>query len=230
VTFALDRAGFVGDDGKTHQGFIDISYLRALPNMVVAAPKDEAELRDLLLTGVMHEGPFALRYPRGAGPGAATDQPMETIPIGRGEVLRKGSDVVLVGFGQTVSACLAAADDLSREGIDACVVNARFAKPLDDELLLRLARETGGLVTAEENVRAGGFGEAVLALLQEHDLADRMLGLRTMPDEIVDHGPQPTFRTIYGLDGAGLAAFVRGRLGRPGPASPRAQPVGLAGS
>ncbi|MEO9255963.1 MAG: transketolase C-terminal domain-containing protein, partial [Tepidiformaceae bacterium] len=206
VVFALDRAGFVGDDGKTHQGFIDISYLRCLPNMVVSAPKDEKELRDLLYTGVMHDGPFAVRFPRGTGTGAATNLPMEEIPIGRGEILRDGSDVTLVGFGVTVAECLKAAEILEEEGVMASVVNARFAKPLDVDLLVRLARNTGGIITAEENVSAGGFGEGVLEALSEHKLADRFLAAITMPDEIVDHAPQSLDRKIYGLDAAGIAA------------------------
>jgi 1-deoxy-D-xylulose-5-phosphate synthase len=156
---------------------------------------------------------------------------MRIIPIGRAEVLREGSDVALVGIGQTVAACLVAADELARDSIDATVVNARFAKPLDEALFLQLARGTGGIVTAEENVRSGGFGEAVLALLQEQGLADRMLGLRAMPDEIVDHGPQTTMRNIFGLDGPGLAAFVRTKLGSNGEAPPRAErPVAIAGN
>jgi 1-deoxy-D-xylulose-5-phosphate synthase len=214
VVFAMDRAGFVGDDGKTHQGFIDTSYLRCLPNMVVAAPKDEAELRDLLYTGVKHEaGPFALRYPRGSGPGAPTDLPMKAIPIGKGEVLREGADVTLIGFGATVTECLKAADILEEAGIYATVVNARFAKPLDEELLLSCARTTGGIVTAEENVRAGGFGDGVLALLAEHGLGATFLDAITMPDSIVDHGPQGTMRKIYQLDAAGIAARAQAALG-----------------
>jgi 1-deoxy-D-xylulose-5-phosphate synthase len=209
VVFALDRAGFVGDDGKTHQGFIDTSYLRCLPNMVVAAPKDEAELRDLLYTGIHHDGPFSVRYPRGSGPGVCTDQPMQQLPIGKAEVLRKGEDVALVGFGATVMQCARAGEILADDGIDATVVNARFAKPLDETLLLQLARETAGIVTAEENVRAGGFGEAVLALLSEHGLAHKLILTITMPDQIVDHGPQATFRAMYGLDGPGIADRVR---------------------
>lgn len=209
VVFAMDRAGFVGDDGKTHQGFVDISYLRCLPNMVVAAPKDERELRDLLYTGVQHPGPFAVRYPRGAGPGAPTNVPMEAIPIGKGEILREGRDITLVGFGSPVAECLKAARILEADGTDACVVNARFAKPLDDELLLRCARESQGLITVEENVRAGGFGEAVLDLLADNGLADRYLGCLSMPDEIVDHGPQPTMRQLYGVDAAGIAARAK---------------------
>jgi 1-deoxy-D-xylulose-5-phosphate synthase len=213
VVFALDRAGFVGDDGKTHQGFIDISYLRCLPNMVVAAPKDERELRDLLYTGVQYlDGAFAVRFPRGSGPGAPTDLPMRALPIGKGEILREGSDVTLVGFGATVTECLKAAHILDEAGIRATVVNARFAKPLDEELLASLARKTGGIVTAEENVRAGGFGEGVLDALATHNLGDRFLDAITMPDAIVDHGPQSTMRAIYQLDGAGIAARTQAAL------------------
>ncbi len=206
VVFAMDRAGFVGDDGKTHQGFIDISYLRCLPNMVVAAPKDETELRDLLYTGVNHSGPFALRFPRGTGPGAPTDLPMKHIPIGRGEVLREGRDIALIGFGTTVQECLRAANILEESGIDAAIINARFAKPLDETLILQYARQTGGIVTVEENVRAGGFGDAVLELLADHGLADKNLANLAMPDTIVDHGPQATFRQMHSLDGPGIAA------------------------
>jgi 1-deoxy-D-xylulose-5-phosphate synthase len=209
VVFALDRAGFVGDDGKTHQGFIDVSYLRCLPNMVVSAPKDETELRDLLFTGVNHNGPFALRFPRGAGPGAPVDLPMKAIPIGRGEVLREGRDLTLLGFGTSVQECLRAANMLEEAGVDAAVVNGRFAKPLDEELILRYAKTTRGIITVEENVRAGGFGDAVLELLADHGLGDRSLGNLSMPDAIVDHGPQTTFRQVYGLDGPGIAEFVK---------------------
>lgn len=219
VVFALDRAGFVGDDGKTHQGFIDISYLRCLPNMVVAAPKDERELRDLLYTGVNQEHPFAVRFPRGAGPGAPTDLPMRQIAVGEAEVLRDGGDITLVGFGATVAECEKAARILEEEGIEATVVNARFAKPLDAALLLRLAATTGGIVTAEENVRAGGFGEGVLALLAEQHLAGQFLDGITMPDAIVDHGPQATFRQLWQLDGAGIAERAKAALARrAGPA------------
>ena len=212
VVFALDRAGFVGDDGKTHQGFIDVSYLRCLPNMVVSAPKDERELRDLLYTGVMHDGPFAVRFPRGSGPGAPTTLPMVEIPIGRSEVLREGADVALVGFGVCVGECLKAAEILEDAGVAATVVNARFAKPLDADLFAHLAQNTGGIITIEENVRAGGFGEAVLEALSERRLADRFLLGLTMPDSIVDHGPQATFRQIWQLDAAGIALRTREAL------------------
>lgn len=225
VVFALDRAGFVGDDGKTHQGFIDTSYLRCLPNMVVAAPKDETELRNLLYTGVQHDGPFSIRYPRGRGPGAPTDLPMQAIPIGQAEVLREGDDVTLLGFGATVMQCTRASEILADLGIEATVINARFAKPLDEELILKAARETGGIVTAEENVRAGGFGEGVLSLLAQHGLAHKLLAQLTMPDAIVDHGPQGTFRALHSLDGPGIARKVEDMLGRQD-ASSGSVPVG----
>lgn len=213
VVFALDRAGFVGDDGKTHQGFIDISYLRCLPNMVIAAPKDERELRDLLYTGVQYlDGAFAVRFPRGSGPGAPTDLPMRQLPIGKGEILREGNDLALIGFGATVTECLKAADILDESGISATVVNARFAKPLDDELLASVALRTGAVVTAEENVKAGGFGEAVLDCLAERGLAATFADAITMPDAIVDHGPQSTMRAIYQLDGAGIAGRAKAAL------------------
>lgn len=216
VVFAMDRAGFVGDDGKTHQGFIDVSFLRCLPNMVVSAPKDEKELRDLLYTGVMHDTPFALRFPRGTGPGAPTDQPMELIPVGKAELLRQGTDVTLVGFGVCVTECEKAAAILEEEGISAGVINARFAKPLDEQLLLAQARATGAVVTVEENVRAGGFGEAVLDLLADNGLAENWLLGLSMPDLILDHGPQSTFRKLWQLDAAGIAERTREALAARG--------------
>ena len=212
VVFAMDRAGFVGDDGRTHQGFIDTSFLRCLPHMVVSAPKDETELRNLLYTGIMHDGPFSVRYPRGTGSGAPTDLPMRKIPIGSAEVLREGRDLTLLGFGASVLECVKAADILAADGIDATVVNARFAKPLDEALILRLARETGAVVTVEENVRAGGFGDGVLALLADHRLADAFLLALTMPDAIVDHGPQTTMRELNCVDAKGIASRARQAL------------------
>lgn len=226
VVFAMDRAGFVGDDGKTHQGFIDISYLRCLPGMVIAAPKDEAELRDMLYTGVYTDAPFAVRFPRGSGPGAPTDRPMKRLRLGEAELVREGSDIALVGFGAPVMECAKAAEILADLGIEAAVVNARWARPLDEALLLRLARETGGIITAEENVRAGGFGEAVLALLADHGLGDRFLGALTMPDAIVDHGPQKVMRELHGLDARGIAARAREVLGaREAPGVREAEPA-----
>jgi 1-deoxy-D-xylulose-5-phosphate synthase len=205
VVFALDRAGLVGDDGKTHQGSIDISYLRCLPNMVVCAPKDERELRDLLYTGVHHDGPFAVRFPRGTGSGSPTNLPMRAIPIGRAEVLRDGADVTLFALGTCVAEAVKAADILAAAGVEATVVNARFAKPIDAELLVSLAQSTGAIVTIEENVAAGGFGEGAIEILAAHRLADRYLSGIALPDRIIDHGPQETFRHMFDLDAAGIA-------------------------
>ncbi len=203
VVFAIDRAGLVGEDGRTHQGFADISFLRCLPDTVIAAPADSAELGALLRTALAHEdGPFAIRYPRGRALMAESCDPIET---GTGTAIRSGSDVALVGIGATVSACVEAADQLVSDGVRAGVVNARFAKPLDEALILDAARETGAVVTVEENVRAGGFGEAVLDLLVEHGLASTFLGAIAMPDEPVAHASQAEQRAAWGLDAAGIA-------------------------
>jgi 1-deoxy-D-xylulose-5-phosphate synthase len=212
VTFALDRAGFVGDDGKTHQGAFDIAYLRCLPNMVLAAPKDENELRHLLYTGTRHDGPFAVRFPRGAGTGVPLEEPLHEIPVGRGELLREGGDVAILAYGAPVQAALDAAERLADSGIQCAVVNARFAKPLDEALIVSVCRGARAVLTLEEHVRAGGFGEAVLDLLQARGLGDRPLAMRTMPDTFVDHGPQGHFRAIYGLDETGVVAAVRALL------------------
>src|SRR5207237_2835465 len=138
VVFAMDRGGIVGDDGRTHQGAFDISYLRPIPNMVLMAPKDENELRHMLYTAVQHNGPIAVRYPRGNGYGVSMDEPLHALPIGKAEVIRTGRDLAIVAYGHPVNAALAAADMLAEEGIEAAVINARFAKPLDEELLANL--------------------------------------------------------------------------------------------
>jgi 1-deoxy-D-xylulose-5-phosphate synthase len=187
VTFALDRAGLVGADGPTHHGAFDLSYLRAIPNLVIAAPRDENQLQHLLATGVEHGGPFALRFPRGAVVPAALDPDPKPLPIGRGELLREGGDVALIALGSTVPTALAAAERLAERGIEACVVDARFAKPLDAELLEAAARRTRRVVTIEDHARAGGFGSAVLECLCDRGVsaAVERLGL---PDRFIDHG------------------------------------------
>ncbi|MGE3961314.1 MAG: 1-deoxy-D-xylulose-5-phosphate synthase [Dehalococcoidia bacterium] len=203
VVFAIDRAGLVGEDGRTHQGFADISYLRCLPHTVVAAPADSAELGAMLRAGLAHEGgPFAIRYPRGRAPIAESTGP---ISVGSGITVRTGGDVALIGIGSTLPACVEAADRLAADGVRAGVVNARFAKPLDEALILETARTIGAIVTVEENVRAGGFGEAVLDLLQAHGLASTFLGALTLPDEPVAHASQAEQRASCGLDPAGIA-------------------------
>jgi 1-deoxy-D-xylulose-5-phosphate synthase len=209
VVFAIDRAGIVGDDGKTHQGAFDISYLSCIPNMVVAAPKDEDELQHLLLTATKAGCPMAVRYPRGKGHGVPLSSDLKQLPLGKGEILRDGRDVCILAIGSTVYPALDAARRLAEEGIECTVVNARFAKPLDSELILEQASRTGRLVTVEENVLAGGFGSAVVQLLE----SSKLVGVRTeyigLPDSFIEHGPQALFRSVFNLDSEGIAWRIR---------------------
>lgn len=207
VIFALDRGGIVGDDGKTHQGIFDLSYLGLMPNMCLAAPKDENELRHLLYTAIKNPGPMAIRYPRGGGLGVSLDEEWRELPLGRGEVVREGGEVVLLALGATVAPALEAAERLAGVGVGAGVVNLRFAKPLDTELILSLADRTGRLVTVEENALAGGVGSAVLGLLETHGASARVVRLG-LPDEFIEHGPQGLLRSRYSLDEEGIARQV----------------------
>jgi 1-deoxy-D-xylulose-5-phosphate synthase len=208
VVFAVDRAGIVGDDGKTHQGAFDLTYLRGIPNMIVAAPKDEAEFQDLLYTAVGCGRTMAVRYPRGNGGGIVLAPEANEIPIGTGEVLRRGADIALLAIGATVHPSLAAAEMLAAEGVQCTVVNARFAKPLDAVLIRELAATTGRIVTVEENSAIGGFGGGVLELLsggKQHVVVES-IGL---PDVFVEHGTQELLRARYALDAEGIAGRVR---------------------
>ncbi|MBU2488286.1 MAG: 1-deoxy-D-xylulose-5-phosphate synthase [Proteobacteria bacterium] len=214
VTFALDRAGLVGEDGPTHHGSFDLSFLRAAPNMVVMAPKDERELVDMLATALSLGKPVAVRYPRGAGPGADFSHEPVLLPVGKAEVLREGSDVAILALGRMVCEATAAADILAGEGIFATVVNARFVKPLDRELILRVASACGRMVVAEENALAGGFGSAVLEMFQEEGMTGIFVERVGLPDRWVEHGPSTLLRSLYGLDAAGLVATVRKLLAR----------------
>jgi len=209
VVFAIDRAGIVGDDGRTHQGTFDISYLSAIPNMVVAAPKDEDELQHLLFTAVTSGRPTAVRYPRGNGPGIPPSPSLRRLAIGKGELLKDGRDVGLIAIGSTVYPAVDAAARLAREGVECAVVNARFAKPLDSELILRLAARTKRLVTTEENALAGGFGSAVLQLVRASGLTDVEVECIGLPDDFVDHGPQELFRAMFDLDAEGISRRIR---------------------
>ncbi|GLI36561.1 1-deoxy-D-xylulose-5-phosphate synthase [Geobacter hydrogenophilus] len=209
VTFAIDRAGVVGSDGPTHHGLFDLAYLRHLPNMVVMAPKDENELQHLLLTAIEHDGPAAVRYPRGNGYGVSLDQTCSVLPIGKGEILREGLDGALLAIGSTVYPAREAAEALAAEGIDLAVVNARFVKPLDRDLILSLARTTGRLITVEENVIQGGFGTAVLELLEEEGIEGVTVLRLGYPDRYVEQGEQHELRAQYGLDAPGITARVR---------------------
>jgi 1-deoxy-D-xylulose-5-phosphate synthase len=211
VTFALDRGGVVGDDGPTHHGTFDLAYMRHLPHMVVSSPKDENELAHLLFSAIYYEeGPWSVRYPRGAGEGAPNNGEWRTIRPGEAELLREGDDVVLLAIGRMVYAALAAADELAASGIEAAVINARFAKPLDETLIMERARRAGAVVTAEDGCLAGGFGAGVLELFAAADAAgDVKLARLGFPDEYVTHGTPRELLDKYGLNAEGIAAAAR---------------------
>ena len=209
VVFALDRAGVVGSDGRTHQGVFDLSYLRAIPNMVVMAPKDEGELRHMLFTALQHDGPIALRYPRGAGYGVSLSEPLKAIPLGSGEILRVGTDVAIVAIGATVMPACEAADLLAEQQISATVVNARFVKPLDETILHDLARDFKHIFTVEENVLIGGFGSAVLEYFERAGISGVGVHRLGIPDRFVDHATQAQQRRELRIDATGIAEQVR---------------------
>ncbi len=218
VRFAIDRAGLVGADGCTHAGAFDVAYLGCLPNFVVMAAADEAELVHMVATAAAYDaGPIAFRYPRGEGPGVEVPEKGELLPIGKGRVLRQGNTVALLGFGTRVYECLAAADQLAQQGISATVADARFAKPLDRDLITRLARDHEVLLTVEEG-SIGGFGSAVQQLLLEEGLLDAgHLRLRSLvlPDRFLDHGNTVTLYADAGLDAKAIAARAVDLLGGP---------------
>lgn len=199
VTFAIDRAGIVGEDGATHNGLFDFAYLRPIPNMVIMAPKDENELQHMLATAVQYHGPTAVRYPRGAGAGCKLDDNLKTLPIGKAEILKKGSQVTLLAAGSTVRLAEEAAEVLAVRGINAAVINARFIKPLDEECILHYAKQTSMLFILEEHVLHGGFGSAVLELLSARGLKDIRVQCIGIPDVFVEHGSQEAVREKYGL-------------------------------
>ncbi|HEX8847026.1 MAG TPA: 1-deoxy-D-xylulose-5-phosphate synthase [Pyrinomonadaceae bacterium] len=211
VTFALDRGGVAGPDGPTHHGLLDIAYLRPMPNMILMAPKDEGELRDMLWTAIEHNGPAALRYPRGNGIGVDISREPQLLEIGKGEILRdSGGDVAIVAYGAMVHPSLQAAENLSKDGIETTVVNARFVKPLDASLLLALARTKRLIVTIEEAYLAGGFGSAVMELLEENGLLDQVRVIRMgIPDRLVTHGDAKLLLAKYGLDADGIYTRVK---------------------
>ncbi|MCL4502287.1 MAG: 1-deoxy-D-xylulose-5-phosphate synthase [Deltaproteobacteria bacterium] len=214
VVLAMDRGGIVGEDGETHQGLFDLSFLRHLPNLTVMAPKDENELRDMLYTAVEHPGPIALRYPRGRGVGVTFSSTLQKVPIGQAEVLREGEDLLILALGASVYPSLAAAEKLEEHGFSATVVNARFVKPLDENLILTLAAKHGRVLTVEENVLAGGFGSSILELLADHGLAVSVKRLG-IPDIFVEHGSPAILRHKYGLDAEGILQGARAALEQP---------------
>ncbi len=212
VTLIADRAGIVGEDGKTHHGAFDITYLRCLPNAVVAAPADENELQHLVYTAYRHQGPFAIRIARGAAIGVPLDADLTELPIGRGRVVREGRDVAIFGLGKSVSAAVEAAETLAGYGIDCGVVNPIFVKPLDVDLLLDTARSVPRIVTVEENVMAGGFGTAVLEALAEAGMADVAVHRIGMPDFFIEHGTAADQRHSLQLDAQGIVERVLGEF------------------
>ncbi len=207
VTFALDRAGLVGADGPTHHGLYDLVYLSALPGMVVMAPKDENEMRHMLWTAVNAEGPTAVRYPRGNGIGLHLDAQLNQLEIGKAEILREGGDIAILALGSMVYPCLEAASRLETKGITATVINARFMKPLDEELISVLATEKQFLVTAEEGTEAGGFGAHVAALLHDRKIPTSILRI-AVPDRIIPHGAPALLHAKYGLDVDGIVERI----------------------
>ena len=210
VTFAMDRAGIVGEDGATHQGLYDIAYLRTLPNMVVMAPKDENELRHMLKTAVYHPGPAAVRYPRGAGLGVPLDPEMKELEIGKGEVLQDGNDIALIAYGHMVPPAQDLARSLEGEGLSVAVINARFVKPLDTDLICRYARSAKCLVTLEEHSLQGGFGSAVLEEINEHvpekNVLVKCIGTA---DRVIEHGAPALVRKDLKLDPESLLNTVQ---------------------
>lgn len=210
VFFCLDRAGIVGADGPTHQGMYDIAYLRCLPNMVLMAPKDEAELQQMIVTGVNYtQGPIALRYPRGNGYGVPLmEEGWEELAIGKAEILRQGDDLLMLGYGSMVYPAMQTAEILSEHGIEATVINARFAKPLDTELILPLAKQIGRVVTLEEGCLMGGFGSAIAESLLDHDIVVPVMRIG-VPDKLVDHATPEQSMTALGLTPSQIAERVR---------------------
>ena len=205
VIFALDRSGIVGEDGKTHQGIFDLSYLGLMPNMILCAPKDGNELQDLLHTATNSEHPIAIRYPRGRAPDMWSAAEPHELPIGKAELIKQGEDIAIIGIGSAVVPCLQAAEHLTLCGIDATVINARFAKPLDTELISGVAKHIKKLVVVEENILSGGFGAAVLEMLGQAADSDVRVKRIGIPDEFVTHGKQDLLRSLYHLDAPGIA-------------------------
>jgi 1-deoxy-D-xylulose-5-phosphate synthase len=213
VTFVLDRAGIVGADGPTHQGQYDISYLRAVPNFTVMAPKDEAELQQMMVTCLQHDGPTALRIPRGSGEGVPLmEEGWEALSIGRGELLREGDDLVIVAYGSMVAPAMETAALLESAGLSASVINARFLRPLDQALIHPLARRVSRVVTMEEGTLSGGFGAAVLESLNDQDINVPVLRIG-IPDQLVDHATPQQSKEALGLTPKQMSLKIQQRFG-----------------
>ncbi|MEY3768157.1 MAG: hypothetical protein RLZZ11_1227, partial [Cyanobacteriota bacterium] len=212
VTFVLDRAGIVGADGPTHQGQYDISYLRAVPNFTVMAPKDESELQRMLVTCLGHSGPTALRIPRGEGEGVPlAEEGWEPLEIGKGELLSDGDDLLIVAYGSMVAPAMATAALLREKGVQAAVINARFLRPLDEALILPMAQRIGRVVTMEEGCLAGGFGAAIVETLVDHEVLVPVLRIG-IPDVLVDHATPDQSKVSLGLTPSQMSETILNRF------------------
>ncbi|MBT8371169.1 MAG: 1-deoxy-D-xylulose-5-phosphate synthase [Deltaproteobacteria bacterium] len=209
VIFAIDRSGIVGEDGSTHHGLFDLSYLRSLPNMVVMAPGDENEMQHMLATALQHDGPIAFRYPRGSATGVELDQKLTPLPMGKGEILENGEDVLILAIGKMLGDAREASISLGEKGIAATVVNCRFVKPLDVDLICSLAKQIPRIITVEENVLQGGFGSAVLETLNEEGLTGIRVERIGIADTFIEHGPQQKLRSLYGIDAAAIVKAAK---------------------
>jgi 1-deoxy-D-xylulose-5-phosphate synthase len=215
VVFCLDRGGIAGADGPTHHGIYDMAYLRVFPNMVCMAPKDENELRHMLKTAFETGHPTSLRYPRGNGAGVPMDAELESLPVGKGEVLREGSDATIFAIGNEVWPAMHAAEALAKDNINVTVINARFIKPLDDELISKYCRPYSAVITVEEGSLAGGFGAAVMERCEQLGLRDVRFHRIGIPDEYVHHGTQDILRAQYDLHAEGIARRVKELVSSP---------------
>jgi 1-deoxy-D-xylulose-5-phosphate synthase len=213
VVFALDRAGIAGQDGPTHHGIYDMAYLRVFPNMISMAPKDENELRHMLKTAFETGHPTSLRYPRGNGFGVERDAELKSLPVGKGEVVREGSDAAIFAIGVEVWPAVEAAEILAKENINVAVINGRFIKPLDDELITKYCRPNAKIITVEEGSLAGGFGSAVMERVQQLGIENVEFHRIGIPDEYVHHGSQDVLRAQYDLHAEGIAKRVREFVG-----------------
>jgi 1-deoxy-D-xylulose-5-phosphate synthase len=212
VVFALDRGGLVGEDGETHQGVYDLSYLRCVPNLVVMAPSDENELRNMLYTAVEYSGPIALRYPRGSGEGVVLETGFKKIEIGKAKIVEEGSQYALLAVGRMVGVAKQVSAALRKEGLTGMVVDMRFVKPLDKELILSIAKKVKTILTLEENVLMGGFGSGVLELLMSNGLTDCAVKCVGIPDKFIEHAKPQLQRELCGLDGPHIMEEVRKML------------------
>jgi 1-deoxy-D-xylulose-5-phosphate synthase len=211
VVFCMDRGGLSGDDGPTHHGLFDISYLRGVPNIVHMSPKDEDELADMMYTAMLHDGPSAIRYPRGTGPGVAVKEQPRRLEIGVAEVVKDGHDIAIFGLGAMLPEAMRLAAMLEREGFSTAVINARFAKPIDRACVAEYARRCGLLVTMEDHALAGGFGSAVLEALSEMELATPVVRVG-WPDAFIEHGKVDALRVKYGLTAEAALRAARPHL------------------